>query len=306
MKKAIYHGIRDVRVESVAEPQPAVGEVKVKIKYCGICGSDLHEYLHGPFPVSSFGHEVCGEVVSVGESVAGFAPGDHVVSIFKGGYAEYMVAPQERCLRLPDDLNWQKAAVLEPLGVAAYGAERGNVQPTDTAFIAGAGPVGLMQTVAFKALGIETVYVSEISEKRRQIAQKLGATATFDPTDTKISAKIRELTNGKGVDVSVEAVGIEATLKDCLASTRFQGKVIVQGIFTERAMVHMLGFVTKEMTMIGVNNANPVRSLEWIVNQPISPEAMVTRIAPLEEISENGFERLIHNKDEEAKILIAP
>ena len=72
MKQAIYHGIKDVRVEEAPEPQPRPGEVKVKVKYCGICGSDLHEYLHGPFPQSVFGHEACGEVVETGSGVKGF------------------------------------------------------------------------------------------------------------------------------------------------------------------------------------------------------------------------------------------
>jgi (R,R)-butanediol dehydrogenase/meso-butanediol dehydrogenase/diacetyl reductase len=66
MKKAVYHGIRDVRVEQVEEPEPGPGEAKIRVVYCGICGSDLHEYLHGPFPRSPFGHEVCGEIVSTG------------------------------------------------------------------------------------------------------------------------------------------------------------------------------------------------------------------------------------------------
>ena len=73
MKAAVYHGIRDLRVEEVPEPEPGPGEVKIKVKYCGICGSDLHEYLHGLFPRSPFGHEACGRVVAVGEGVVGIA-----------------------------------------------------------------------------------------------------------------------------------------------------------------------------------------------------------------------------------------
>ena len=306
MKKAVYYGIQDVRVEDVEEPKPGPGEIKVKIKYCGICGSDLHEYLHGPFPESPFGHEVCGEVVEVGSGVTDFTLGDHVATFVRDGYAEYLVAPLDRVLKLPEDMPWERAAVLEPLAGAIYALERGNVKPTDTIFIAGAGPVGLLILLAVKTLGVETVYITDLSEKRRILAERLGATTAFDPAKTKMPPTIRELTAGRGVDVSIEAVGIEATLKDCLASTRYRGTVIVQGIFTERALVHMLGFVTREMTMIGANFINPERSLEWMVTKGIKPEAIVTSITPLDNIVAGGFEMLANHKEQEIKILVEP
>jgi len=76
MKAAVYHGIRDIRVEDVEEPKPEPNGVKVKVKYCGICGSDLHEYLHGPFPQSPFGHEACGEIVKAGAAIRAFSLGN--------------------------------------------------------------------------------------------------------------------------------------------------------------------------------------------------------------------------------------
>lgn len=306
MKKAVYYGVRDVRVDEVVEPEAGSGDIKVKIKYCGICGSDLHEYLHGPFPESPFGHEVCGEVVAVGRDVKGFQVGDHVATFVRDGYAQYVVAPEDKALKLPDDLPWERAAVLEPLAGAIYALERGNVKATDTIFIAGAGPVGLLILLAAKVIGAQTIYITDLSEKRRNMAEKLGATATFDPAAVKIPATIRELTGGRGIDVTVEAVGIEATLKDCLASTRHGGTVIVQGIFTDRALIHMLGFVTREITMIGANSANPVRSLEWMLTKGIKPEAIVTSTVSLDRIVEGGFEMLANHKNEEIKILVEP
>jgi len=101
MKKAVYHGIRDIRIEEVPEPSPGSDEVKIKVQYCGICGSDLHEYLHGLFPESSFGHEICGEITAVGPGTTGFEVGDHVVASQKGGFAERMVASQDQVLTIP-------------------------------------------------------------------------------------------------------------------------------------------------------------------------------------------------------------
>ncbi len=305
MKAAIYHGIRDIRVEEVQEPKPGPGEVKIRVKYCGICGSDLHEYQHGLFPESPFGHEACGEVVEVGSQVRGYRTGDRVIPLNKGAYAQYMVCPQERLLRIPPGMSWNQAAVVEPLAVAAYSIEKAGLQPGITALITGAGPVGLMTILGLKAIGIEKIYVTEVSETRRKKAEEMGASLTCNPLKVKVSSWVKEFTSGRGVDVAFESVGIEASLKDCLTSVRFQGKVVVQGIFTDRVPIHMLGFVTREMNMIGTNSANPTLAMSWIEKKSVKPEMMVTKIIPLENISE-GFEGLTKPIKEDIKILVEP
>jgi (R,R)-butanediol dehydrogenase/meso-butanediol dehydrogenase/diacetyl reductase len=305
MKAAVYHGIRDLRIEEVPESMPGPGEVKVKVKYCGICGSDLHEYLHGLFPQSPFGHEACGQIVEIGQGVNGFHKGDHVLAFQKGAYAEYLVCPKERVIKKPDDMSWERAAVVEPLAGAAYAIEKGGIRPEDTVLIAGCGPVGLMALLGLKAMGVEKIYSTDLSETRRKKAEELGATLVLNPLNDKIPPQIKQLSNGRGVDVAVEAVGIEATLKDCLASVRYQGKVIVQGIFTDRALVHMLGFVTRETTMIGTNSINPSLAMAWIETKKIQPELIITKILPLEQISE-GFETLAKKTKDQIKILVAP
>jgi (R,R)-butanediol dehydrogenase/meso-butanediol dehydrogenase/diacetyl reductase len=306
MKKAVYHGIRDIRVEQVADPLPGPGEAKVRVVYCGICGSDLHEYLHGPFPVSPFGHEVCGEIVEVGSGVDDFAVGDRVVAFNRDGYAEAMVAPRSRLLKLPEDISWERAALIEPLSGAAYAVDRGGIKATDRVLIAGGGPVGLLVLLALQAVGVETVYLTEISKARRDRARELGAIDVFNPLEVKIPRKMKELTEGLGVDVSVEAVGAGTALKDCLASTRHGGTVVVQGIFTERVPIHMLGFVSREITMIGTNSINPQLALEWISAGRVEPESIVTRIVPLDDIASQGFDVLADDKDRDIKILVAP
>jgi len=306
MKKAVYHGIRDVRLEQVADPKPGPGEAIIKVKYCGICGSDLHEYLHGLFPQSPFGHEACGEIVEIGPRVDRFQVGDRVLAFEKGAYAEYLVCPQERMMKIPPNMSWKRAAVVEPLAGAAYAIERGGIEPRDTVLIAGAGPVGLMLLLGLKAIGGQTVFMTEISPTRRKKAEELGAILAFNPLESKVSDMIKELTSGRGVDVAIEAVGIAATLKDCLASVRHQGKVIVQGIFTDRVPIHMLGFVTRETTMMGMNSINPSLAMSWIESKGIAPEAIVTKIIPLEQISTEGFEVLTQKTKEEIKILVEP
>ena len=306
MKKAIYYGIRDVRIENIEDTPPGKGEVRIKIKYCGICGSDLHEYLHGPFPESPFGHEACGEITAVGPDVKGFTVGERVCSVTSGSYAEYLNCPQERLLKIPADMEWRRAAVLEPLSGAAYALERAGIKGDETVLIAGCGTVGLMLLLGLRAMGVKTVYMTDILENRREKAKELGATLVWSPLEFKTPSRIKELTAGKGVDLAIEAVGIEATLKDCLASVRHRGKVVVQGIFTERASVHMLGFVTRETTMIGANFISPVLAMSWIQAGSIRPESVITKIIPLDKIVAEGFEVLAGKSKEDIKILVEP
>ncbi len=305
MKAAIYHGVRNIRVEEVPEPKPAPGEVKVRVKYCGICGSDLHEYQHGLFPESPFGHEACGEIVEVGAKVEDYQAGDRVIPLMKGAYAQYMVCPRERLLKIPPGMSWTQAAVVEPLAVAAYSVKKAQLEPGITALITGAGPVGLMTILGLKATGIQKIFVTEVSDLRRKKAEEMGAALTCNPLSTKVSSWVKEATAGRGVDVAFESVGIEASLKDCLTSVRFQGKVVVQGIFTERVPIHMLGFVTREMNMIGTNSADPPLAMSWIEKKGVKPELMVTKVIPLEKISE-GFETLKKPVKEDIKILVEP
>ncbi|HDQ03203.1 MAG TPA: hypothetical protein ENN23_01305 [Deltaproteobacteria bacterium] len=306
MKKVVYYGIRDIRVEEAPEVNPGKDEVKIKIKYCGICGSDLHEYLHGLFPESPFGHEACGEIVALGEGVKDFAVGESICSVVPGSFAEYINCPRERVLKIPAEMDWKRAAVVEPLSGAAYALERAQIKGNETVLIAGCGTVGLMLLLGLKSMGVKTVYMTDLLDYRRQKAQELGAKMTWNPLETKTSVKIKELTSGTGADVAIEAVGIEETLKDCLSSVKFGGKVIVQGIFTKRALVHMLGFVTRETTMIGTNSINPKLALSWLKSGNIQPESIVTRIISLEKIKEEGFEVLAAKNKEDIKILVAP
>ena len=134
----------------------------------------------------------------------------------------------------------------------------------------------------------------------------MGATAVFNPLELKVPAKIRELTDNKGVDIAIEAVGLGESLKDCLASTRYRGRVIVHGIFTERVPIHMLGFVTQEVTMVGSNNIDLEQALQWLYSGDIQLESVVSRIIPLDEIATNGFDALTTPGTQDIKILVAP
>jgi len=306
MKSAIFHGVGDVRVEHVENRSPGPGEVQVKIKYCGICGSDVHEYIHGRFPISAFGHEAAGEIVATGEGIDSVAAGDRVLTLGGGAYSEYLTTAAERVIRIKPAMSWERAAVMEPLAGTAYAMKRGGVSAADTILITGAGPIGLSFLSAAKAIGVKNIFMTEIVESRIQKARDMGATEVFNPQEGKVPPLIRELTGGDGVDVAIEAVGNPPSLKDCLASSRYRGTVIVHGIFTERATVHMLGFVTREVTMIGTNSIDMPQALDWAYSGKIQPEGIVSSKIGLDDIVAEGFEKLTTAGNDEIKILVEP
>jgi (R,R)-butanediol dehydrogenase/meso-butanediol dehydrogenase/diacetyl reductase len=306
MKIAKFHGIEDIRVEQVENRDPGPGEVQVKIKYCGICGSDVHEYVHGRFPISYFGHEGTGEIVAIGEGVDSIAIGDRVLTLGAGAYAEYLTTVVERVRKIKPSMSWERAAVMEPLAGTAYAMKRGGVSADDTILITGAGPIGLSFLSSAKAIGVKNIFMTEIVESRIQKARDMGATEVFNPLQGKLPPRIRELTGGDGVDVAIEAVGNPPSLKDCLASTRYRGTVIVHGIFTERATVHMLGFVTREVTMIGTNSIDMPQALEWAYSGKIQPEEIISSKIGLDDIVGAAFEKLTSTGSDEIKILVEP
>ena len=246
MKALRWHARHDVRYDDVPEPKPGPGQVKAKIHYAGICGSDLHEYEAGPIFIQTtphpltgtkapltLGHEFSARVVEVGGGVTAFKPGDRVTGENKwacgkcsycrkgmaclieaytglsvdGSLAEYLVAPDYSYYKLPDSISDELGALAEPLDVAFHGVRQGRLQVGDTAAIVGAGPIGCCTILAAKAAGASKIYVSEYSKRRRENAMAMGATAVIDPADGDPVKAIQDLTDGLGADVSFELRG---------------------------------------------------------------------------------------------------
>lgn len=205
MKALRWHNQKDIRLENIEEPQVAQGKVKIKVKWCGICGSDLHEYLGGPIfiPVDqphpltneiapvTLGHEFSGEIVEIGEGVSDYQVGDRVVvePIFAthghqgaynldenmgflglagggGGFSEYVSVDTELLHKLPDELSYEQGALVEPSAVALYAVRSSKVQAGDTAAVFGCGPIGLLVIEALKAAGATDIYAVELSPER--------------------------------------------------------------------------------------------------------------------------------------------
>jgi threonine dehydrogenase-like Zn-dependent dehydrogenase len=240
-----YYGIRDVRIEVLPRPVCGPKEVLVKVAYAGICGSDLHIYRKGMFVSTvpeTMGHEFSGVVEEVGPGVTGFKPGDHVVGdprvacgscpwcrqgkenicpelsfigeICPGCFAEYLVLNEEHLLKLPSSLELDRAALIEPLAVALHAAGKAGLSSRETLGIIGAGPVGLLTLLAARPL-VEQILVVDRAPVRLELARRLGADRVAQTLPEEPSEQ---------VDVVIEAVGAEATLKGALKLLKPGGK----------------------------------------------------------------------------------
>jgi 2-desacetyl-2-hydroxyethyl bacteriochlorophyllide A dehydrogenase len=341
LKAVAFAGPGRMELREFPDPEPHAGEVIVRVKYCGICGSDLHEYASqapsmraaGIFqPV--MGHEFSGTVAAVGAGVTSHKEGDPVV-VHPGGscgtcyyctsgqsnlcadqqgtgyrragaYAEVCAVRADQAISLPDEDLLEAAALTEPLAVAMRAVNRGGLNSGETVFIAGGGPIGLLATIAAKRKGAGRIIISEPAPSRRDLALALGADHTIDPTNS-ASLQVRELTGGLGADVSIEAVGIVPTMDDCIAATRRGGRIVVAGAFEVPYSVMLLNLLVQEQSIIGTFGYNEEfrEARDLITSGLVDISRLISRIVPLEDLP-NTFAEITGNRNEYHKVLVQP
>ncbi len=344
MKALRWHNQKDIRLENIEEPQVAPGKVKLKVKWCGICGSDLHEYLGGPIfiPVDqphpltnevapvTLGHEFSGEIVEIGEGVTDYQVGDRVVvePIFAthghqgaynldenmgflglagggGGFSEYVSVDTELLHKLPDELSYEQGALVEPSAVALYAVRSSKIQAGDTAAVFGCGPIGLLVIEALKAAGATDIYAVELSPERQAKAEELGA-IVVNPADYEdVVAELVRRTNG-GVDVSFEVTGVPVVLRQAIQSTTISGETVIVSIWEKGAEILPNDIVIKERTIKGIIGYRDVfpSVLNLMRKGYFSADKLVTKKIKLDEVVEEGFQSLITEKNQ-VKILVS-
>jgi L-iditol 2-dehydrogenase len=254
MLAALLYGQEDLRLEDVASPMPAVGEVVIKVGTATTCGTDLKVWRRGGHakmlkPPTLFGHEAVGEIVALGEGVTGWNVGDRIVAnnsapcmtcffchrreyslcpnlLFNNGtFAEYLKIPalivQHNLLAVPPDLPDALAAMTEPLACVLHGIGSSNVQPGDRVIVLGDGAIGLMFVAVLAHQSGAKVFLFGGNDKRLQIGEQLGASRIFNYHQVSdVPARVRELTDGWGADVVIEATGVPAVWECAIACGR--------------------------------------------------------------------------------------
>jgi (R,R)-butanediol dehydrogenase/meso-butanediol dehydrogenase/diacetyl reductase len=344
MRAAIYYGRRDLRLESAPEPVAGPGDVKLRVLFNGICGSDLHEYYDGPITTRTtphpltgvvnpviMGHELCGEVVALGEGVEDLSPGDlvavdplescghcvwcvagqyphcpvvalHGYNRQGGGLAEYTVVRRRMAHRLHSTLTPLQGALIEPLAVAWNTVNRCRVQAGQVAAIHGAGPIGIGVFLTLRRRGVEPI-VFDPSSVRRGALQRLGARHVYDPADCEPITVIRDLTGGQGADASIDAAGGAAAFRSALLGTRVNGTAVVVAIHHAPIVIPPFDILMPEVYLTGV--AMSAHAFPSVIAEAASGayplDGWVETIG-FDDVVERGLERL--RRQEGLKILV--
>jgi 2-desacetyl-2-hydroxyethyl bacteriochlorophyllide A dehydrogenase len=272
MLAAFCTGKETIAVKETDSPRQGASEVLLRVRACGVCGSDLHFY-DGSFPIApnvSMGHEYAGEVAELGAGVTGFDVGDRVAvepalrctrceyctsgryhlcrkrdfTPRNGAMAEYISVPAYTLYKLPDEVDFEIGALTEPMAVAIHGLHLVNVRAAERVLVMGCGTIGLMTVLAARAMGAEVI---AIYRHDHQGAAALAVGATRIVRDGETAGLERER-----IDVVVETVGGNApTISQALGIVRPGGRISVLGIFTQQATVNGLALALKEVTMTG-------------------------------------------------------
>lgn len=280
MKVSMVTGPGKAEVVDADRPQVGPSDVLVKMRACGICGSDAFYIAIGGVPPRQgrmpLGHEPAGEIVEVGADVSGIAVGDHVVInpmaaasgiIGNGGatgaLADYLLI--ENAVRgtsvevIPHDIPWEVAALNEPMAVARHGANRCKPKPSDKVVVFGAGPIGLGATLAFKSLGASHVVVADLIPSRLDKALRIGADAVVNSADEDVVQRLIELHGpgesmfpGKaGTDIYFDAAGVPAVVNTALAAAHKGATLGIVGVHKAPVSIDFINVMSNEITIVG-------------------------------------------------------
>ncbi|GKU25432.1 galactitol-1-phosphate 5-dehydrogenase [Clostridium folliculivorans] len=343
MKAAVLHSVGDIRYENIEIKPYGDDEVKIKVKAAGICGSDPPRALKKwKYPVPAIlGHEFSGYIAEVGKNVKGFKVGDRVVAVplepchqceyckkgqFSlcesydmlgatsfGGFAEYVNVKATNVLKI-DDIDYEEAAMIEPLAVALHGVLNINPQLGDTVAVLGAGTIGQLTIQWLKVSGVERIIAVDISDKKISEAMSLGADIGINALKENPVEKIMELTNGFGVDICIECAGSKITQEQCLLVTKKKGKIGYQGIGhagIELSEAAFEGIFRRELNIQGFWNSYSApfpgqewfKSIEYVKQKKIKLKQLISHRFSLEDTAK-AFEMIGERKEEYNKIMI--
>lgn len=328
--------IKPGEISIVERPIPECkdNEVLIKVKAAGICGSDVHIY-HGKNAFATYprvvGHEFAGEIVKVGSQVNKLKVGDGVAvdpvsscghcyacrvgrhNVCKslsvmgvhrdGGYREYVAVDAASAHKLPEDIPWKIAAMVEPYTIAAQVLDRGRLSSNDTVLICGAGPIGLILLQAVKMVGAK-VAVMDIIESRLDMAKEMGADIVINSQKSDMVEEMMKFSNNEGASLILEATGNIGVLETCIQKIAGPaGRVVVLGFSTELVKIPQVAIMSKELEIIGtrLNNHKFPEVIEWFAKKLVQPEKILSHTFEFEEI-EKAFDFMAKHPADVCKV----
>ena len=341
MKVAVMLGIGKMGFEEREIPKVKDDEVLVKLEYVGICGSDLHYYETGAIgdyvvePPFVLGHEPGGTVVEVGKNVKHLKVGERValepgktcghcefcktgrynlcsdVVFFAtppvdGVFQEYVAHEAELCFKLPDNVSTLEGALIEPLAVGFHAAIQGDAHLGQKAVVMGAGCIGLVSMMALKARGVSEVYVVDIMEKRLEKALELGATGVINGAKEDVLERVKELTDGAGMDLVIETAGTEITTRQAIHMAKKGSNIVLVGYSKTGEMTLPMSLVLdKELTFKTVFRYRHIypMAIDAVAAGKVNLKGIVTDVFRLDE-AQKAMDYSVNNKADIVKAVI--
>lgn len=331
MRAAFYEGNHNITTGACTPVPPGEGQVQIKVSHCGICGTDLHIF-HGRMDhrvkmPQIIGHEMSGTVQAVGSGVSDWKPGDrvtvrpldhcgkcpaceaghsHICMNLKfigidspGAMQELWTVPAHTLHRLPENLSFEQAALIEPMAVACHDVRLGEVKAGEFCVVLGGGPIGLLIGLVAKAEGAR-VLVSEVNPYRVELAKSLGLEAV-DPRSVDLPAFVAEHTGGAGADVVFEVAGVNAAAEVMTKLPRTRGRIVMVAIHSQPTPVDLFRFFWRELRLIGARvyegqDFDKAIALAADGNLPL--DRVITKVVPLE-----GLAGAFHEMDSGAEVM---
>jgi L-iditol 2-dehydrogenase len=343
MKALLLSQYNQLDIADLPAPVPGAEEILVRVAACGICGSDVHGYdgtSGRRIPPIVMGHEAAGVVATAGAGVIRFKAGDRVTfdsTVYcgecefcrqgeinlcnnrqvigvscgdyrrAGAFAEYVVVPQRIAYHLPDALEFQQAAMLEAVSVALHAVRISEMKGGETALVIGAGMIGLLTLQAARAGGAATVLVADIDETRLQRAKSIGADDTLLLSGGELVKEVLRRTQGRGVDLVLEAVGREETIAASIASVRKGGTVTLIGNISPEVKIPLQVVVSRQIRLQGscASAGEYPQAMELMASGKIKVQPLITAVAPLSDGPE-WFARLHAGEPNLMKVVLDP
>jgi L-iditol 2-dehydrogenase len=343
MKALLLSQYNQLDIADVPAPVPGAEEILVRVAACGICGSDVHGYdgtSGRRIPPIVMGHEAAGVVAAAGTGVTRFKAGDRVTfdsTVYcgecefcrqgeinlcnnrqvigvscgdyrrAGAFAEFVVVPQRIAYHLPDALEFPQAAMLEAVSVALHAVRISEMKGGETALVIGAGMIGLLTLQAAKAGGAARVLVADIDQTRLQRAMSVGADETMLLSGGELVKEVLRRTEGRGVDLVLEAVGREETIAASIASVRKGGTVTLIGNISPEVKIPLQVVVSRQIRLQGscASSGEYPQAMELLANGKIKVQSLITAIAPLSD-GPAWFARLHAGEPNLMKVVLDP
>ena len=316
MKAILLKGPEELVFTDISIPEIGDDEVLVEVKYCGICGSDIHSVPECTlYPAGTYlGHEFSGVLKQVGKNVKGWQVGDRVVANpiyicgecyaclhgkfsqcdhaaewgigcaagieFAGAFSRFVRVPvaERRLYRLPDEVSFEEGALAEPLACSLHAVRMSNFKPRDLTMVLGAGMIGLGVIAHLKSAGAGLIVVAETVKKRIEVAKKMGADYVFNPLEeTNLKDKVWELTGGRGMDIVYDCSGNGKAFRSATGYLRKGGQILLKGIIPGETQVNLMDITFNEWQIQG--------SLCYYADEfPMIMDFLKRKVAPVKEL----------------------